>query len=178
MSDGLDNKQPCLFENTDLFLNDNDASGYAVMYCDGACSGNPGKSGAGVVITLTDKNYTPLNEEQKYTISEYIGVATNNIAEYSALIKGLEKARTLSIENIKIFLDSELIVRQVNGVYKVKNRNLLPLFQKVKDLLKNFEAFTLTHVRREFNKDADALARLGVEKSNINCMGKVRLKSR
>lgn len=167
MSDGVDNKQPCLFDSDNSFLKD-DAAGYAVMYCDGACSGNPGKSGVGVVITLTDNNYLPLDKEQIFTISEYIGTATNNIAEYSALIRGLEKARTISVENIKIFLDSELVVRQVNGVYKVKNSNLLPLFQKVKALLNDFEAFTITHVRREFNKDADALARLGVESSDLN----------
>jgi len=128
----------------------------AVMYCDGACSGNPGKSGIGVFITLAGK---------EYRLSEYIGIATNNIAEYSALIKGLEKARSLKIRKLKIFLDSELLVRQINGVYKVRNANLIPMFEKARDLLKEFDSCTITHVRREFNKEADHLATTAVSKA-------------
>ena len=155
-----DKKQPGLFE-------DGPEAGQvnlsAVMYCDGACSGNPGESGIGVAINIQDDDgLSGLNNH--YTISEYIGTATNNIAEYSALIRGLEKAKSLGIKKLKVFLDSELLVRQMNGVYKVKNKNLMVLWGQARELLKSFDSCSLTHVRRELNKEADALARKGVSK--------------
>ena len=138
--------------------------GYSTMYCDGACSGNPGASGVGVAISLSDDDAIALNKNKTYAISEYIGNATNNIAEYSALIRGLEKASSLGIKRIKVFLDSELVVKQLKGVYKVKNKNLMPLWQQAKDLLKNFDICKVSHIPREKNSDADALARKGVKK--------------
>lgn len=134
-------------------------TGYAVMYCDGASSGNPGHSGIGVVITLTGEDAGILGTNKQHDISEYIGEATNNVAEYSALIKGLETARELGIRKIKVYLDSELLVRQMNGIYKVKNKNLISLWKKAKDILKDFDICKISHVRRELNKEADALAR-------------------
>lgn len=129
----------------------------AEIYCDGASSGNPGDSGIGVVIYLA-------NEENKnYKISEYIGIATNNVAEYSALIKGLEKARSLGLRKIKVFLDSELIVRQLNGIYKVKSDNLKQLWTHAKNILEDFDSHIITHVRREMNKEADLLARKAIK---------------
>jgi ribonuclease HI len=118
-----------------------------------------------VAIYLSDEDADLLKKDKSYTISEYIGTATNNIAEYSALIRGLEKAGSLGLKRIKIFLDSELVVRQLNGVYKVKNRNLLPLWQKAMDLLKNFHSHELAHVPREMNAEADSLARKAVKKA-------------
>lgn len=121
-----------------------------VLYCDGASSGNPGESGIGAVLLLKDKTYE---------ISEHIGTATNNIAEYTALIKGLSKAKTLKIESLKIFLDSELIVKQIQGSYKVKNENLKALYQEALSHLKSFKAYTINYIPREQNKKADALAK-------------------
>ena len=134
-------------------------AGYAVMYCDGASSGNPGHSGIGIVITLTNEDAGLLGTDRQHEISEYIGEATNNTAEYSALIKGLQTAKELGIRRIKIFLDSELLVRQMNGIYKVKNKNLILLWTKAKAFLKDFDSCDISHVRREMNKEADALAR-------------------
>ena len=161
--------QPGLFDtgNTPLKTSGLKSSGpkeYSTMYCDGACSGNPGDSGVGVAINLSDEDAAALNRDKSYTISEYIGTATNNIAEYSALISGLEKAKSLGIKRIKVFLDSELVVKQLKGVYKVKHKNLIPLWQQAKGLLKNFESCKVSHVPRELNAEADSLARKGVKK--------------
>ncbi len=125
----------------------------AVLYCDGASSGNPGKSGIGAVLTFGDKTYE---------ISENIGIATNNIAEYTALIKGLSKAISLKIETLSIFLDSELLVRQIEGSYKVKNEKLKELYLDVISQLRSFKGYSIQHIPREQNKKADALARKAV----------------
>ncbi|KAF0145413.1 MAG: ribonuclease HI [Nitrospirae bacterium] len=125
----------------------------AVLYCDGASSGNPGKSGIGAVLTFGGKTYE---------ISENIGIATNNIAEYTALIKGLSKAISLKIETLSIFLDSELLVRQIEGSYKVKNEKLKELYLDVISQLRAFKGYSIRHIPREQNKKADALARKAV----------------
>lgn len=150
----MKNIQPRLFD-----------TGYAVMHCDGASSGNPGRAGIGVVINLPEMEARQSGKEATYRISEYIGITTNNVAEYSALIKGLEKAKSLGVSRIKIFLDSELLVRQMNGIYKVKNKNLIPLWNHAKDVVRAFEKCEILHVRREMNKEADALAREAVKRS-------------
>ncbi|KPK36020.1 MAG: hypothetical protein AMK70_03875 [Nitrospira bacterium SG8_35_1] len=133
------------------------ARSHAVLYCDGASSGNPGHAGIGAFLEVT-------SSDEQYRISEYIGIATNNVAEYTALIKGLEKALSLGIKRLDVFLDSELIVRQLNGVYKVRNKNLLPLFAKSKNYLDEFDLVNVSHVRRELNQEADNLARKGAQK--------------
>ncbi len=158
MADDPQNKnfQQDLFETPSANVQQ---TGYAVMYCDGASSGNPGHSGIGVSLTLTDEDADILGTDKQHDISEYIGEATNNVAEYSALIVGLQTARELGIRKIKVYLDSELLVRQMSGVYKVKNKNLLSLWKKAKDIYKDFDSCKISHVRRELNKDADALAR-------------------
>ena len=127
-----------------------------MIFCDGASSGNPGNAGIGVVINHHDGS--PV-----CTLSEYIGTATNNVAEYTAFIAALEKARLLGIKRIKVFLDSELVVKQINGLYKVKNANLMPLWMRAKKLLAEFDSFTVSHVMREMNKEADALATKAVK---------------
>ncbi len=121
-----------------------------VLYCDGSPSGNPGESGIGAVLLLEGKTYE---------ISEHIGMATNNIAEYTALIKGLSRAQALKTESLKIFLDSELIVKQIQGSYKVKSENLKSLYQEALSHLKFFKAYTISHISREQNKRADSLAK-------------------
>ncbi|MEW6600263.1 MAG: ribonuclease HI family protein [Nitrospirota bacterium] len=136
----------------------------AVMHCDGASSGNPGESGIGVVIDFVDHNMQCGKISDTHRISEYIGIATNNIAEYTAFIRGIEKARSLGIERINIFLDSELLVRQINGIYKVKNEKLIPLWVRAINVLKEFDEYSVVHIRREKNTEADMLARQAVKK--------------
>lgn len=126
-----------------------------MLYTDGASRGNPGEAGAGVVI-LDDRR------QEIATRAEYLGQCTNNVAEYQALILGLSEAAQLGCKNLRIFLDSQLIVRQIQGSYKVKNSALLPLFAKAKELLAGFEHYGIAHIPREENKRADQLANQGI----------------
>jgi len=120
------------------------------LHTDGGSRGNPGPAGIGGVIS--DSNGEFLVEFKKY-----IGVATNNIAEYMALIEGLRLAIDNEIKALDCYLDSELIVKQLNGQYKVKDSNMKLLFAKVTELLSNFDSVKFEHVRRENNKEADRL---------------------
>lgn len=120
------------------------------MHSDGASAGNPGASGIGAVIEMAGRTYE---------LSEPIGMATNNVAEYTALLRGLQKARALGAEEITVYADSELLVRQLEGTYKVKNPGLIELYQKVMRLKGSFRKFSLRHITREENKRADALAK-------------------
>ncbi|MGB9822087.1 ribonuclease HI family protein [Thermodesulfovibrio sp.] len=122
----------------------------AQLYCDGASRGNPGNAGIGCLIILDNK---------KIAISEYIGKTTNNVAEYTALIRGLQEALNQKAEEIEIFSDSELLVRQIKGVYKVRNKNLIPLYEKVRELLSRFKKYQISHIYREENSLADKLAK-------------------
>lgn len=128
--------------------------GKAEIYCDGASEGNPGDSGIGVVMICHKGKGVEV-----YKISEYIGVATNNIAEYSALIRGLEEAELLGFRKIKVFLDSELLVKQIEGIYRVKSHHLKRLWIQAQNILRRFQGYTITHVQRDLNKEADSLAR-------------------
>ena len=126
------------------------------IYTDGGARGNPGPAGIGVVIW--NKN------ELLGSYSEYIGKATNNQAEYSAVVLALEKAKELEIESIDFFLDSELVVRQLKREYKVKDENLAKLFVKIWNLSSAFKEITYTHIRREKNKEADKLVNEALDK--------------
>ncbi len=121
-----------------------------ILYTDGGSRGNPGPSGVGVVIL--DENKKKVKEFFKY-----IGEATNNIAEYSALIYGLEEAAALSAGEVLVHMDSELLVKQLSGEYKVKNADLKPLFEKALGILKQFNSFEVKHIERSKNKEADKL---------------------
>jgi ribonuclease HI len=129
----------------------------ANIYCDGASSGNPGHSGIGVVIQVIRGSH------KIYKISEYIGVATNNVAEYSALIRGLQEAQSSGLKKIEIFLDSELLVKQITGAYKVRSPLLMPLWKKSKEILKLFETYRINHMQRAFNREADMLAKNAIK---------------
>lgn len=120
------------------------------IYTDGGSRGNPGAAAIGLVIKTE-------SGELLYSHGSYIGITTNNVAEYSALIKALEEAFNLGATNVKIHMDSELIVKQMQGLYKIKEPTLQTLATQVKSLLQKFEAHSFTHVRREFNKEADAM---------------------
>lgn len=122
-----------------------------IIYTDGGARGNPGPAGIGAVI-YNDRR------EVVAEISEYLGVATNNQAEYRAVIAALEKARQLSADELAFFLDSELVVKQLNREYKVKNRELAPLFLSIHNLSVGFKKIVYSHIPREQNGRADALA--------------------
>lgn len=128
-----------------------------LIYSDGASKGNPGDAGIGVVIS--DEKGNVLRE-----VADYIGKQTNNVAEYAALIRGLEEAADLGATQIAICTDSELLARQLTGVYKVKAPNLKPLFEQAVMILRAFEKVSISHVVRELNKRADELANEGVRK--------------
>jgi ribonuclease HI len=120
----------------------------AKMYTDGGSRGNPGESACAYVISNLDDSVV---EKSGY----YIGVATNNQAEYFGFKKGLERARDLGIDKVSLFSDSQLVVNQMKGLYKVKNQELAPLHQDVKEIANSFEKVTFTYVPRELNKIAD-----------------------
>lgn len=122
-----------------------------IIHSDGGARGNPGPAGIGAILNADDG--IVLAE-----ISHYIGETTNNQAEYKALIVGLEKAKELEAEEVECYLDSELVVKQLNREYKVKNADLAPLFLKVHNLSLAFKKIIFIHVRREQNKEADRLA--------------------
>ena len=122
----------------------------AVMRIDGASRGNPGPASAAVIIEL------PGGEVVRF--GKPLGFKTNNFAEYQALLLGLEKAIELGVLNLQVFSDSELLVRQLNGVYSVKSPDIIPLKSRADQLVSRFEKVLITHVRREQNKDADKLA--------------------
>ena len=123
----------------------------AIAYADGGSRGNPGPAGIGAVLQ-------DARGQTIHTVSRAIGLATNNVAEYTALTSILERALELGYDEIEVRMDSELVVRQMIGQYRVKNEGLLPLFQTAKALSARFRSFSIKHVLREFNKDADRLA--------------------
>lgn len=121
-----------------------------IINTDGGARGNPGPAGIGVVIR--DESETIIFEH-----GAYIGEQTNNFAEYTALIKALETARDLGGTDLLVRMDSELIVKQMQGLYKIKEPTLQELASKVLKLKGNFKSVVFTHIRREFNKDADRM---------------------
>ncbi len=123
----------------------------ASLYTDGGSRGNPGIAGAGAV--LFDNEQTEL-----WRGGTYCGTNTNNFAEYSGLVLGLTHAIELKITDLGVFMDSKLIIEQMNGHWKVKLANLRPLFEKAKKLAEKFNTLTFTHIRREKNFLADQLA--------------------
>jgi ribonuclease HI len=120
------------------------------IYIDGASKGNPGHSGVGIVIYR--------DGQMLKCISSYIGKATNNIAEYTALIYALEEALLLKAKSLKINTDSQLLARQINGNYKVKHSGLIGLYERAVHLLSGFEKVLIKHIPREENSCADKLA--------------------
>jgi ribonuclease HI len=127
-----------------------------IIYTDGAARGNPGPAGIGVAIYSEEG--TLLAE-----LCEYIGETTNNVAEYRALMRGLQEALSLAAVKVQFYSDSQLLVRQINGEYRVKHPNLQPLYQKVVDLLQQFPSYKINHIPREKNKIADKLANKGID---------------
>ncbi|MGC9049123.1 MAG: ribonuclease HI family protein [Patescibacteria group bacterium] len=128
-----------------------------ILYTDGGSFGNPGPAGVGVVIR--DKNKKIIKE-----MAKYIGEATNNQAEYKALILGLEEAKKLGATEIDCYLDSELIVKQLNREYKIKDHGLGPFFIKIWNLSQSFKEINYHYIPREKNKEADRLVNQAINK--------------
>lgn len=127
-----------------------------ILYTDGASRGNPGEAGAGVVLLNGDRS-------QLASRAIYLGQCTNNVAEYRALLAGLELALQHGCAQLTIFLDSELIVRQISGQYKVKNAHLQPLYLQARGLLQRLRSWRIKHVPRAENAQADQLANQGID---------------
>jgi ribonuclease HI len=127
-----------------------------IVACDGASRGNPGPAGAGAQIT--DDDGTVLAE-----IAEGLGETTNNVAEYTAVIRGLERARDLGADRVLLRSDSQLLINQLTGRYRVKTPHLQPLHRRVRELAQAFDSIEFEHVRRERNTEADRLANDGVD---------------
>ncbi len=127
------------------------------IFTDGGARNNPGPGGIGVVIKYDDK---------VLKFSKYIGHSTNNQAEYLAVILALEEAKKINAKEIDFYLDSELVVNQLNRKYKVKNQELSVLFIKVWNLSLEFKKITFTHIPREQNKEADRLANLAMDRQS------------
>jgi ribonuclease HI len=126
------------------------------LFSDGACRGNPGVGGAGAVIT-------DAGESVIWEGKEYLGHCTNNIAEYKALILGLKGALSHDFKIIEVYLDSELLAKQINGSYRVKNENLQVLMKDVRKLLASFDSVEVKHVPRLHNSHADKLANMAID---------------
>lgn len=129
-----------------------------IIHTDGGARNNPGPAGIGVFIQ--DENKNIIGE-----FGEYIGEATNNQAEYRAVILALEKAKDLGAQEIDFYLDSELVVKQLKREYKVKDRDLAGLFLKIHNLSQGFKKTTYAHIRREFNKEADRLVNEAIDRA-------------
>jgi ribonuclease HI len=121
------------------------------LHIDGASRSNPGEAAFGVYVT------TPEGAEVA-ELYGYLGPASNNVAEYQALLHGLRYALARGARKVHVFSDSELVVRQMSGAYRVKHPAMVPLHREARDLVRGFEEFRLAHVRREQNKEADRLA--------------------
>ena len=129
-----------------------------LLMVDGAARGNPGEAGCGAVIA--DENGVILKE-----LSRYLGRTTNNVAEYEGLLMGLEALLKLGQKHIVVQSDSQLLVRQLNGEYRVRDEKLKVLFAQATRLLRQFGSYRIVHVRREMNKLADRLANRGIDQA-------------
>lgn len=127
----------------------------ATVHIDGAARGNPGPAAWAFVIKRPDGGV----EER----SESLGTATNNVAEYTALVEALDQAQQLGLRRLDVFSDSELLVKQINGDYRVKNPDLKQLYDEALGLMRQFDKVTVSHVRREFNRRADELCNIQLD---------------
>ena len=132
-----------------------------LIYTDGAARGNPGPAGAGAV--LRDAADGSLLAE----IAQPLGHATNNVAEWTAVRLALEEAARLGATHVDLRMDSELVARQINGIYRVKHPDLKPIHVATMQLLRRFEGYTIGHVPRELNKDADRLSNVAIDGGEV-----------
>lgn len=135
---------------------------HLIIYTDGGARGNPGPAGVGVVIYQEKGDGEELAEE----FGKYIGEATNNVAEYTALLTAIKRARELGATSIDFMMDSELVVRQMKREYKVKEPSLAVLFTKVWNEIIYFRKVTFTHIPREKNKRADQMVNVAIDQAS------------
>jgi ribonuclease HI len=133
-----------------------------LVYCDGGSRGNPGPSAIGALV-LDPASDPP---RRLATVSEYIGITTNNVAEYRALVAGLEAAAPFGARRVRVRADSKLVVEQVKGTWKVKQPHLRPLLDRVRSLLASYAEVDVRHVPRAQNADADALVNAALDALN------------
>lgn len=126
------------------------------IHTDGGARGNPGPAGIGVVIA--DEKGSVIKE-----VAEYIGETTNNQAEYKAVVRAMEEAKKIGAGELDFYLDSELVVKQLKREYKVKNKELAPLFIKIFNRVQDFKKVSFTHVPRERNWHADSLVNKAID---------------
>ncbi len=131
-------------------------AGKFTLFCDGASRGNPGPSSFGYVIYGEDGDIV-------VKVGRTIGSTTNNVAEYEGLIQGLEHCKELKASDVTVKSDSQLLVRQLSGQYKVKTPHILTLFQRAKAVLPAFTSVRFVHIPREENKEADKLANAALD---------------
>lgn len=132
------------------------SAGSFTLFTDGGSRGNPGPAGVGIVLLGPDGG-------EHFAAGRFLGTTTNNVAEYSALIWGLETAAAHGARTLEVRADSELVIKQMNGVYRVKHPNLQPLHARARRLATAFERTAFTHVPRARNKRADELANLAMD---------------
>ena len=130
----------------------------AVLYADGACRGNPGPAGSGAALETEDGHVVA-------EAMRYLGHGTNNIAEYTALIIGLEEAWRHEVEDIEIRMDSKLVVEQMNGRWRVRDAKLRPLADRSRELLARFPKWRMKHIPRDQNAVADLLANRAIDEA-------------
>lgn len=131
-----------------------------LIHTDGAARGNPGPAGAGAILR------DAATGEVLAEIAQGLGRATNNVAEWTAVRLALEEARTLGATRVDLRMDSELVARQITGIYRVKHPDLKPIHAAVMALLSGFDGYTIGHVPRELNKDADRLSNVAIDGSS------------
>ncbi len=155
---------PGLFDSARPDAPKADGGDFLVAHIDGGARGNPGPAGFGVY--LEDSKGKCLAE-----LSEFLGVQTNNFAEYSGLMAALEYAEKNGYKKLRVVSDSELLVKQIKGVYKVKSESLLDIYREAKQMINRLERFEIQHVLRHLNKDADRLANDAMDRG----MGRAKL---
>jgi ribonuclease HI/probable phosphoglycerate mutase len=134
---------------------------HLVLHTDGGARGNPGPAAIGVVVEIEKDG----QKEVLLEVAEAIGVATNNVAEYRAIIRGLDEAERLGADRVSCLLDSLLVVEQLNGRYRVKHADMIPLHRAVRERASRIGQVTFSHVRREQNREADRLVNQALDRA-------------
>ena len=132
-----------------------------LIHTDGAARGNPGPAGAGAILRDATDGATVAE------IAQPLGRATNNVAEWTAVRLALEEARRLGATHVDLRMDSELVARQITGIYRVKHPDLKPIHAATMELLRGFAGYTVGHVPRELNRDADRLSNVAIDGGGV-----------
>jgi ribonuclease HI len=160
---GISQQQVTTVKNEEVIKNDvvntSDVT-HLIVYSDGGSRGNPGPSAAGFIVMNSI-------EDVVHEGGMYLGITTNNIAEYQGVRLGLEKALLMGAKTVDFRIDSLLVVNQMNGVYTIKNRELWPIHDRIREIVAKFDKVTFTHVKREFNQLADGMVNKILNKHSV-----------